>query len=37
MRERLAMIGGALQVESSSAGTTLFVTIALDHSSLAAA
>jgi len=37
MRERLALIGGALQVESSSAGTTLFVTIALDHSSLAAA
>ena len=37
MRERLAMIGGALRVESSSAGTTLFVTIALDHSTLAAA
>ena len=37
MRERLAMIGGALRVESSSAGTTLFVTVALDQSSLAEA
>jgi signal transduction histidine kinase len=35
MRERLAMIGGALRVESSNAGTTLFVTIPLDPHRLA--
>ena len=34
MRERLAMVGGALRVESSSAGTTLFVSIAIDPSVL---
>jgi two-component system, NarL family, sensor histidine kinase UhpB len=35
MRERLAMIGGSLRVESSNAGTTLFVTIPLDPHRLA--
>ena len=35
MRERLAMIGGALRVESSNAGTTLFVAVPLDPHRLA--
>ena len=35
MRERLAMIGGALRVESSNAGTTLFVSVPLDPHRLA--
>jgi two-component system sensor histidine kinase UhpB len=36
MRERLAMIGGAVRVESSSnVGTTLFVTVPLDPHNLA--
>ena len=34
MRERLAMIGGVLRVESSSAGTTAFVRMAIDRSSV---
>ena len=34
MRERLAMIGGVLRVESSSAGTTVFVRMAIDRSSV---
>ena len=35
MRERLVMIGGAIRVESSNAGTTLFVAVPVDSHRLA--